>query len=1096
MTSGDYNHIFKEMSFEMLKDILSLSESPKKAVPVLLGQIRELTGAKIITIFKCPESGYNDKTKCHEMIETNPIRKKDLIPLKLYQDLIKIVHNSKKITLISDDENVEQFQNLQKYEVGLSLLLPINMDGKLLGSFILLGLPTKANLNLIIQGLDILLGIFALTFRSSLFYMDMEKRVEARTKLLQESETRLKNAQHLAKIGDWELDHKTKKILWSNEIFRIFELDEETFIPSFEKFLDIIHPEDRDFFDNAFKKSLKKHNNYSIDHRLLMNSGEVKYVHGQCVNTYDTNGNPIKSIGTVHDVTSRKLNEIALQESEKKYKNILQTSNDGFWYVDMIGRFLDINEAYCKMSGYTRDELLSMSIQDVESNENEDEIKTHINKIMKNGSDRFETIHQRKDGSNFNVEVSTSLLESEGSEFFVAFIRDITTRKKHENALRILSTDFANLSGKRFYEAVSKHIAENFDLDYVFIGELSESKKLVNVIGGFAEGNFMGDMNYELLDTPCKNVMGQNVCYYPENVQKLFPKDELLIQMGIDGYIGSPLFKKNGEPLGIIVGLSKTPLKNIQQINQIYSIFIDRVTSEILREKANIDLRESELRFKALHNASFGGIAIHTKGLILECNAGLSEITGYSIDELIGMNGLLLISEETRENVISNINSGYEKVYEAIGIRKNGSRYPLRLEARNIPYKGKEVRVVEFRDISEIKEADIERRKLEYQLQQAHKLEAIGTLTGGIAHDFNNMLTPIMGYADMMKYKLPKESQYYHYVVEILAASLKAKDLINQLMTFSRKDENILASLNIIPVLKNSLKLMRSSIPASIKINMDIPQEVDNIFANSTQIYQIIMNLCINSSHAMERKDGSVDGEIDITLKEIHLDKASSQQFIKLNPGKYLHLSIKDDGVGMDKETVSHIFEPFFTTKEEGRGTGMGLAVVHGIISNFNGEIKVYSTPEKGTNFNIYIPVTKMSIAKEKEIQKINQKVREEKLLILDDRSDVTKLIDNMLSPFGFDITVSNDSRETLEFLTINPNEYDLLITDLTMPGLSGLELAKELRNKGTKIPIILLTGHGFNLNKIEKEKAKIDAMIHKPILLEELLSEIEKIFE
>jgi len=264
-------------------------------------------------------------------------------------------------------------------------------------------------------------------------------------------------------------------------------------------------------------------------------------------------------------------------------------------------------------------------------------------------------------------------------------------------------------------------------------------------------------------------------------------------------------------------------------------------------EKQNQELKESEERFKALHNASFGGITIHDKGLILECNNGLSEITGYDYDELIGMNGLDLISDDTRDKVIQNINTGYEKSYEAKGVRKNGDLYPLRLEARNIPYKGKKVRVVEFRDITESKRADEEKENLEAQLRQAHKMEAVGRLAGGVAHDFNNMLSVIIGYAAIAMDDVDPSQPLYNKLEQIRKAGERSADLTRQLLAFARKQTVAPKVLDLNETLEGMTNMLQRLIGEDLNLTWIPGKKVWQVKVDPSQIDQILVNLCVNA---------------------------------------------------------------------------------------------------------------------------------------------------------------------------------------------------------------------------------------------------------
>ena len=517
---------------------------------------------------------------------------------------------------------------------------------------------------------------------------------------------------------------------------------------------------------------------------------------------------------------------------------------------------------------------------------------------------------------------------------------------------------------------------------------------------------------------------------------------------------------------------------------------IDGLRKEIVeRKKAEDALLESEERFRALHNASFGGITIHDKGLILECNKGLSEITGYDYNELIGMDGLSLISEDTRDKVIQNINAGYEKSYEAKGVRKDGQIYPIRLEAKNIPYKKKKVRVVEFRDITEIKRFEKEKLKLEAQLQQAQKMESIGTLAGGIAHDFNNILFPILGYADMLLADIPEDSPFRDSLNEIYTSALRAKALVKQILTFSRQDTNELILMKMQPVVKEALKLIRSTIPTTIDIKQDIRSDCGVIKADPTQIHQIIINLSTNAYHAMEE----TGGELKVSLKEIELGE-HDVTIPDMIPGVYACLAVADTGMGMDKDVTEKIFDPFFTTKEIGKGTGMGLSVVHGIVKSMGGSIHVYSEPGKGTEFKVYFPIEK-SLSEEQNIQ-TEEPVQggTERILFVDDEETILIMEKRILERLGYQVTSRTSSIEALEAFRTNPDTFDMVITDMAMPNMPGDKLAVELTKIRPDIPVLLCTGFSETMSKEKAASLGINGFLLKPIVMKDLAIKIREV--
>jgi len=509
------------------------------------------------------------------------------------------------------------------------------------------------------------------------------------------------------------------------------------------------------------------------------------------------------------------------------------------------------------------------------------------------------------------------------------------------------------------------------------------------------------------------------------------------------------------------------------------------------RKLAEESLRESEARFKALHDASFGGIAIHDKGIILDCNKGLSEMTGYSVTELIGMDGLLLIAEKSRNSVMNNILSGYENPYEETGLRKNGEEFPIRLEAQGIPYKGKNVRVAELRDITEQKLAKAEQEKLKFQLIQAQKMEAIGTLAGGIAHDFNNILFPILGYADMLLADIPEDSPIRDSLNQIYTSALRAKDLVKQILTFSSQDTNELILMKMQPIVKEVLKLIRSTISTTIDITQDIRADCGTIKADPTQIHQIIMNLTTNAYHAMEE----TGGELRVGLKEVELGEHDVIT-PDLESGAYACLTVSDTGIGMDKELTQKIFDPFFTTKEVGKGTGMGLSVVHGIVAGMGGAVRVYSEPGKGTQFYVYFPIEKSSFVKHSIQTHETIQYGTETILLVDDEDAIITMEKRILERLGYQVTSRTSSVEALEAFRKNPDKFDLVITDMAMPNLPGDKLLEELVKVRPDIPVLLCTGFSETMSEEKAASLGIKGFLLKPIVMKDLAQKIREVFD
>ncbi|MDH4320260.1 MAG: DUF3365 domain-containing protein [Desulfobulbaceae bacterium] len=387
-----------------------------------------------------------------------------------------------------------------------------------------------------------------------------------------------------------------------------------------------------------------------------------------------------------------------------------------------------------------------------------------------------------------------------------------------------------------------------------------------------------------------------------------------------------------------------------------------------------------------------------------------------------------------------------------------------------------------------------ERKKLEEKLRQSQKMEAIGTLAGGIAHDFNNILTPILGYSELLNMSTPDDAPQKGKILEIIKASQRAKELIRQILTFSRQGEHKFQQIQLQTITKEALKLLRSSIPSSIEIKQRINPECSLVMADPTQIHQILMNLCTNAYHAMRETGGT----LGVTLDEVVIHEGDYFENIALIPGKYVKLEVSDTGIGMDKETRQRIFDPYFTTKKKGEGTGLGLAVVHGIVKGHNGHITVYSEPGHGAVFHIYFPtIEATSDAFESNIKELHIPTgNNERILIVDDEISIIEVNRDILENLGYQVTTFTDSREALAAFHNNPGGYDLIITDMTMPHLSGTDLTKEIMAIRPGLPVILCTGHSELLNKDNAQAFGIREYAMKPITIANLARIVRRVLD
>lgn len=380
----------------------------------------------------------------------------------------------------------------------------------------------------------------------------------------------------------------------------------------------------------------------------------------------------------------------------------------------------------------------------------------------------------------------------------------------------------------------------------------------------------------------------------------------------------------------------------------------------------------------------------------------------------------------------------------------------------------------------------------ENQLQQVMKLQAIGTLAGGIAHDFNNILFPIVGYTELTMDDVPEDSLARKNLEEVLKATNRAKELVQQILTFSRQNGQEAKPLKIQTIIKEALKLLRATIPSSIEIISSIEEECGAIKGDPTQIHQIIMNLCTNAYHALQE----TGGKIEVSLREANLSYEQSMQRVGLKVGRHLELIVKDNGHGMTPEVMERIFEPYYTTKEQGKGTGLGLSVIHGIIKNHGGDICVESQPRKGATFCVYLPVIDDTDVETEPVETANAKNGNEHILLIDDEEQIIDLEQRILERLGYKVTPKTDSEEALAEFAAQPDRFDLVITDMTMPKLTGDRLARRLMDINPQIPVILCTGFNETITEEKALAMGIDRFIMKPIVKDKLAGTVRSVLD
>jgi len=475
------------------------------------------------------------------------------------------------------------------------------------------------------------------------------------------------------------------------------------------------------------------------------------------------------------------------------------------------------------------------------------------------------------------------------------------------------------------------------------------------------------------------------------------------------------------------------------------------------------------------------GVYVSEKGILRFCNLRFTHMFGYKkSEELTGMEVKKLMIPLNPDPAGPDM----EGHHTFIGRRRDGSEFEVEVLTCAVMYHGRPANQGIIRDISKL-------RQLEKQLRQAQKMEVIGTLASGIAHDFNNILSIIMGYIELSLDSRTNSTVVKQNLKQVLKASQRAKDLVQQILTFSRRNEKEKGPVKITSLVKEVIKLMRASLPTTIEIQQDISDAEYVVLADPTQLHQVLMNLCTNAAQAMAEKGGL----LRIELSDLNRDMAAIYDE-PLPPSPYLRLTVSDTGHGMTREIIEQIFEPFFTTKKSGEGTGMGLAVVKGIVKNHDGEISVESEPGKGTSFHLFLPLLQDDLGSEYEKKGDYTSGGDEYILLVEDEKILLNIVKKMLERLGYRVVPRSNGREALEAFKADPNAFDVVITDLTMPGMTGIQLARELIKTEPEIPIIICTGFNEGINREHLRNLGMQGFIMKPYSSEKLNHAIRDILD
>jgi len=912
------------------------------------------------------------------------------------------------------------------------------------------------------------------------FCADITEHSRAET-ALRESRELLIQSQRLGKMGHLVSDRKANRVYWSETLFELRGIPKREFFALEETLTTpLIHPDDKPRFETARDTGIAERKDFAIDIRVQRPNGTFAWEYVVGHPRYAEDGTLISVLYVLQDITERKLADEALKQKEAELRAIMDNAPFAIFLKDREARYRLINRTYTDWSGERLEDLYGRMSAEVYSDKRSKASEATDHQVLQSGQiavAEWKT-EKARPGVDYVRMTKFPIRDAGGGVVGLAgFIADITAQKKAEEQLQAR-------------EAELRAIMDNAPFA-IFLKDREGLYRFINR----TYTDWFGDRSENLIGRRAADV------YPGEHVREWEASDREVMRTGHVVQDERRVLK--AKP-GIEYTLNtKFPIRDEEGATIGFAGIVSDITD---RKRAEEALRQSEARFRALIEHSNDMVdVVDADGRITYRSPANAEVLGYTDQEVVGRS----ITERVHPDDAAAMISALTSLTEGSKLRATGrSRLRHRSGAwRTIAWSGRDARHVPGIDGIIVNSRDVtEAQLLEEQLQESQKMDAIGQLAGGVAHDFNNILGAILGFGGFLLQDLPPDGSEHGFAERIVTAAERGKELVQQILAFSRRSPLERKPSDLGSLVREARELLRASVPSATRLEMQVSEKPLIADVNAAQVTQILVNLCLNANDALEGEPG----HITVTLSRVEpADVAIASEGLlaeapdfaravigAVRPGDaYARIAVADTGVGMSSEVLKHIFAPFFTTKHRGRGTGLGLSVVHGIVMAYEGVLVVTSRPGAGSAFEVYLPLCDARPAVSAPATPVSALRGRERVLIVDDEPMITDVLTTGLDRLGYETVAINNARELAEFFAEAPTSWDVVISDQVMPEMKGLALCKALKKIRPSLRFILCTGFSEGLTEEEARSAGADAFFLKPVLPEEIAAAIRRFF-